>query len=419
MKLLVIITLISLGLITFPHSALALDSKQSTSSPLVYILDGTALSGYSDVAGPTEGDFSINTTWLGSVGWNISDQTQAILAYNGSFQQSQLFIAQDEGAKESNQVMSNNLSAALKYAVNDNFVFEPNLFFDVIYVKETADEQLGRGLYDYEDKGAGFENTHVFDSQTDQIKFLTYGLTVFHRQYPHYSSLISQFSDSTLEQNEKDFYGYKLDTSYKTKLNQKLTGTLDGTFIFKDYTDKLNVSSDGIREEDKREDFYFEITGDLLQEINDSWSLGFGTGFTQNISSLDYYDTRNTTSLTDDRFFGGYYDYFKYFVSPSLLFKPQINTDKNMNPLLQLSYTFDRTFYTGRNALDQFDTIKSEDQLDQSHTIFAQSTWPITSQLNWITSGSWKKQTSNNDFEQSYQYSYEVWSVLSGVSFEL
>ena len=279
------------------------------SDPFIFLLDAEALFGYSDIAGPAEGDFSTSEKWLASAAYKVNEKDRLIGLYNGSFRKDNIFIRQDEGSQNSNQLLSHNLSAAFKKHFGESMVFKPVFFYDTVFVKETADEDLGDGLYDYEDLGGGFENMHLFKGEDGKMRRLTYGFNVFQREYPNYRTLEALSSRQPLEDKEKDFFGYKADASWRTPWWFDTSARISGTALFKDYTDKLTVDANGIREDEERQDFYFEIGGSLFKELTEQVGIGFGSGFKNNSSNLNFYDTRNTLTLTDDRYFDGYYDY--------------------------------------------------------------------------------------------------------------
>lgn len=395
-------------------------SEDTGGDPFVFLLDGEALFGYADIAGPSEGDFSTSQKWLGSAALRLNDQDQLIGLYNGSFRKDNIFIRQDEGSQSSSQLLSHNLSAALKKHFGTGLIFKPVFFYDTVFVKETADESLGDGLYDYEDLGGGFENTHLFgDEGGRRTRQLTYGFNVFSREYPNYRTLEALSSREPLEDKEKDFTGYKLDASYRAPWWFETTGRVSGVALFKDYTDKLTVDANGIREDGRRRDLYLEIAGSLQRPLSESLSAGFLSAYKDNRSNLNFYDTRNTATLADDRYFDGYYDYFAYEIGPSLTVTgPSFGADADPSSL-RAAFTFEKTFYPGRTAQDVSGALLGEDQAERNAKSSLTLVVPMSRQWSWMLSGNYEKQVSNHKNENTFLYTYESWSVLSGVRFEL
>ena len=387
--------------------------------PYVFLLDGEGLFGYSDTDGSTGGDFSTSDKWLSSLALKLNGNDQLIGLYNGSFQQSDLFIRQEEGSQSSNQVMDNNFSFAFKKFVDSRTVFKPSFFYDIVYVKDSADEELGNGLYDYTDLGGGFENTHLFGEGADGSK-LTYGFNYFRREYPNYRSLSALASRNPLEDREKDFDGYKLDAAYRAPWWFKTTGELSAQALLKNYVDKRTVDANGIFKDDNRQDTYLEAGGTLIKQVTKEMSVSLVTQWKGNYSNLDFYDTRNSLALTDDRFFENYYDYWAYVLAPGVSIRgPKIFQNASAPSSVRVGYTYEKTHYPGRVAQNTAGTLSDEDQEDLNHKVAAQLSVPLDQHWTWLLAGSYEKQTSNQAFEQTFRYTYETWSVLSGVRFEL
>jgi hypothetical protein len=402
-----------------PALAAAEAPEAAASGPFIFLLDGEALFGYSDIAGPAEGDFSTSEKWLASAAYKVNEKDRLIALYNGSFRKDNIFIRQDEGSQNSNQLLSHSLSAAFQKHFSETLIVKPVFFYDTVFVKETADEDLGDGLYDYEDLGGGFENTHLFGGEDGKTRKLTYGFNVFRREYPNYRTLEALSSREPLEDKEKDFVGYKADASWRAPWWFDTSARVGGTALLKDYTDKLTVDSNGIRENGERRDLYFEVEGSLFKELTESIGAGFMSGFKNNGSNLDFYDTRNTLTLTDDRYFDGYYDYHAYELRPSVTLKGPSFFPQADPSSAQVSWTFEKTFYPGRTAQNISGVLLGEDQEDRNAKTAVQLNVPLSAHWTWMIAGSYEKQVSNQKFENTFLYTYEAWSVLSGVRFEL
>ncbi len=399
-------------------AAACVAAENAPESPYVFLLDAESLAGYSEVGGASDGDFSTQNRWLTSLGIKSDPSMLWIGAYNGSYDRTNLFIAQEEGARQSTKLMTNNFSLALKKNFSETFVVRPVFFYNVVWVEETADETLGDGLYDYEDLGGGFENAHTFDAE-QKAKTLTYGFQAFQRSYPNFTSLLSAFDPNlSVETDEKDFVGYKGTAGWEAPVFGDVRGALGYTLLYKDYTDKLTINRNGIRQGDSRADIYQEVTGSLFQKLRDWITVGVSSGVSHNDSNLDFYDTRNTAGLADDRFFEDYYDYFSFDVAPTVIFFRKMDSEGKLNAQLQLTYTFEGLYYPDRFALSPTGAITDEEQTDYSHVLAARLSIPVSSQLSWVTAGQYKVQDSNQEFEQFYLYNYEVWSLTSGVSFK-
>lgn len=417
-------TLIYLALFSLISVARA-EEPIDTPNPTL-VLDARSLFGYSKVAGDNRGDFSTDHAWLATLGWKVSETDQLIAAYNGSFTRDNLFISQEEGARSSNKLMTQHFTGAWDHQIDETTYIKPAFFYHLIWIEETQDETLGNGLYDYDDIGGSIHVEKLYAG--DYPKKSQIGFSFFKRKYPHFSSLLAAFDpNSTLEVKEKDLHGYKLDLGYQGRITDKLDGMLNAYGLLKDYTDKKTVNENGIREGNSRQDWYFELNGILSYELCERVSAGFGSSYRQNFSNLDFYDTQNSATLADDRFFDGYYDYLQYRVNPSLTFKshditvetPDDQPEQKPNGYheVQVGYALEATYYHGRTALDALGGLLQEEQRDWNHTVYIDFTMPIHDNVNFLITGRYTAQDSNQKFEDFYVYNYETWSVMTGISF--
>lgn len=407
-------------------SSLAFAEISVDSQNPVVVLDARSLFGYSKVAGDEDGDFSTDHAWLSSLGWKVSETDQLIAAYNGSFTRDNLFISQEEGSRSSNKLMTNNFTTAWDHQMNETTFIKPTLFYHLIWIEETQDETLGNGLYDYDDLGGSvqFEKLYAGDfPKKAKLEFSS-----FKRKYPHFSSLLAAFDpNSTLEVKEKDLIGYKVDLGYEGEITDRLNGLVSTYALLKDYTDKKTVDENGIRQGDPRQDWYFELNGLLSYELTKKINAGFGSSYRQNVSNLDFYDTQNSATLSDDRHFPGYFDYIQYRLNPSVTFKSHEATqEQNINGSsqppagyheIQVGYALDATYYHGRTALDAFGNLLHEEQRDWNHTLYVDFSMPIHKNVNFLIIGKYTAQDSNQKFEDFYVYNYETWSIMTGLSF--
>lgn len=396
-------------------AALCANAFAEESPSGAWILQGESLFGYSEVSDADSGDFDTSNRWLISRSQKLSELDRLILAYNGDFSQSQVFVTQEEGSRESDQILSHHWNAAVRHSLAERLALRPSFFYDVVAIKETSDETLGDGLYDYEDIGGGFDFSDPGSEEDSSGRTWRSGFDFFFRSYPRYSSLVSQFDpNSSLEKNEKDFTGYRIHGRFGQKLAETLLGEIKLSGLLKDFRDKRTINANGIRLEDNREDFFGEAEASLRWSLSPGWVLSLASALRQNVSNLDYYDTRNTASLGDDRFFEGYYDYLQYAFGPELLWR-----SKESGVRASVGYDFERTFYFGRNAQDLAGNLLFEDQVDQKHSVKARLEWPLTEHWRWVSAAAFEDHGSNQKNETTYRYNYEVWSATSGLSFDL
>ena len=411
----VLVLALSLGLASFLATpTIALSAE--TDSNLFLLLEAESLAGYSEIV-DQDGTFSTLNKWLVSPNLQLNDNTVWINAYNGNFNRSKQVVTQEEGGRESTTQQSHSITTAIKHNVTKTWSLRPLFFADWVFVKETNDEDFGDGLYDYRDIGGGIESAWTLVDTKEQENTLRLGFRLFDREYPNYQSLLSLFDpNGTREIDEKDFLGYKTSLSYDAISAKEWSWGLEGILVYKDFSDKQTINSNGIRTGDNREDFLNYVNAYLSRPISKEFIFRLDGQFALNLSNLDFYDTRNTLGLGDDSFISDYFDYYSFLVRPTLAYVKEVEKGKKFS--LSLSYAFSILQYTGRLAQNRAGAYLSDEQEDTSHTFSSRVSVPITKQLSWITVGTYSINESNQEFETFYLYDYDIWSAVTGISFK-
>ncbi len=402
--------LLSLFAVFFTSAASAEDK-----SPFFCTLQGEALGGYSDIEG-RDGEFSSLDNWLFSPSWKLSDKLFFINSYNGSYNRSAQVVAQEEGGRQTDTTQTHSLNTSLKYFMDDKWSLRPFFFADWVFVNETRDESFGNGLYDYRQLGGGLESAWTLlktDAREDELKL---GFRYLDREYPNYISLLSLFDrNASIETNEKDLDGYKVNLSGESKMKDSWSWGLEGIFFYKDYTDKKTINSNSIRDmSSTREDFVEYVNVYASHPIANGWSWRLDGQFTANQSNLDFYDTHNSPSFGDDDFIPDYFDYYSFEIKPSLLYAKDWAEERRF--FFTLDYTFNALLYDGRRAQDIAGRYTGNDERDYTHTMSSKTSVPINKNFSWVVYGSYTIADSNQDFESLYLYNYNLWTAVTGIS---
>ena len=405
--------LILLNLLS-PSLSFALDKDS-----FFYLMDGQFLGGYSKIDGKS-GEFSTQDDWdLSPNVTLIKDKLYWINLYNGSYDRTSQVTPQEEGGFQTESSQSHNLTTALKYYVNKNWILRPLFFADWTFVTETKDESFGNGLYDYRDIGGGIESTWILAATKTAERDVIAGFRYFERHYPNYVSLLAQFDPrpQVPENHEKDFAGYKFNAGYDDKNFEGWTWGAEDVLLYKDYDDARTIDENGIRSMDNtRQDYLDYINLYVSRPINDTWQWRLDGQFGINLSNLDFYDTHNTTSLSDDTFVKSYYDYFLFLIKPTLLYQKNIGKDKNI--IASLSYEFMAQHYPGRKIQDVSGIYQDKKEQDYTHTFSAEFRYPLTQYVSWVTIATYTIADSNQNYEAFYLYTYDEWSAVTGFSFK-
>ena len=384
-------------------------------SPFITVLEAELLGGYSQIEG-RDGTFSSIDSWLFSPSVKLNDSLYWINVYNGNYNRSAQVVAQEEGGRQTNTTQTHNLSTALKYNVNETWSLRPLFFTNWTFVNETEDEDFGEGLYDYRDIGAGIESAWVLTSTEKKEESLRAGFRFLDREYPNYQSLLSLFNpNGSVETDEKDLSGYKINLGYDSRARDDWSWGVEGIFFYKDYTDKKTIDLNGIRSTDEtREDFVEYLNVFVSHPLNGDWTFRLDGQLVLNQSNLDFYDTHNTLTLTDDNFVKNYFDFFSFLARPSLNYRHAWDKDRSF--VFTADYSFYSLHYPGRKAQNVGGIYQPDDQQDTTHTFSAKASVPITENISWVTFGSYSIADSNQKFESFYLYNYNLWTAVTGIS---
>ena len=383
-------------------------------SPLILVLEGEALGGYSKSSG-NSGTGSTIDHWLVSPTLKLNESLYWINLYNGSYNHSAQVVAQEEGGRRAQTIQQHNLATSLKYNVNDTWSLRPLFFADWVFVNETKNESFGKGLYDYRDIGGGIESTWITLKTEEQLDELRLGFRYLEREYSNYKSLLSLFNpNGSVETNEKDLDGYKVNLSRDVHSKKGWSWGLEGIFFYKDYSDKKTIDSNGIRTRDERADTVEYLNANISHALCAGWRFRLDAQASFNQSNLDFYDTRNTATFGDDTYLPDYFDYSSFLAKPSFTYAKDLGEEKNF--IFTVDYSFDVLLYSSRKAQNSSGIYGSEDERDYTHTFSGRTSYSLTKNISWVTYGSYTIAESNQEFENFYLYSYDLWTAVTGVS---
>ena len=376
--------------------------------------NGEFLGGYSQVE-DRDGIGTAVDRWELSPNYKSSDTFYWLNVYNGSYDRSSQVVAQEEGPRLTQETQTHSLSTAFKIYVDPDWSLRPTFFSDWVFVSETRDEDFGDGLYDYHDLGGGLESVRVLSKTESGRHELRAGYRFFEREYPNYQSLLYIFnSNASPETNEKDFAGHKFNLGYDVMNREEWSWGIEGIMLYKDYHDKRTINSDGALQNDTREDFLSYLNVNVSHAINEKWRFRLDGRLVNNESNLDFNDTHSTSTLGDDDFVSDYFDYTLALARPTFTYSNLLGEDRTL--VFSASYALQFQHYPGRTAQDVTGDYTAEEQEDWSHTLSTRFSYPLTKNWAWVSTASYSTVSSNQDYQATYLYSYDMWSVLTGVS---
>lgn len=347
----------------------------------------------------------------------LSPRDYFIPLYSGLYRKQRQIINEEEGGRLYTTLMSHNFSLMHKHLISDLITQRINGFISLNYNKETSDESFGDGLYDYRDYGLNLDYQYnLAKTETDTGTILLGGKYYF-RKYPNFSTLISLAAQTASEEDEKDQNVWGPTFRYTHKAADKLILSLGYDFLFKRFTDKHTIDSDGVLEDGKRKDqvHYFKLNADY--KLNPRFILGLNTEIELNNSNQDYYDTVETPlALGDDIFVPHYFNYNRYEIKPSLIYIHPLTEDKNI--ILKIAYAYTLREYNNRNIRDSQGAYKSEIQEDRIHAAYLSVNFPLSEKFSFLINADYIHNISNMEYEKYYRYDYDLYHILSGFSYK-
>jgi hypothetical protein len=374
------------------------------------------LGGYSD-SNKSDGLWGYNISGSYAPTVKLNDSQYLIPLYSGVFERMRQYITQEEGGRFYNMWQLHNASIALRTKHSDEWVSRFGGIATWNLLKETQDEEFGKGLYDYRDFGFTFDLRQSTPITSQKEHGYDMGFQYFRRTYPNYKSLISLASTTAPEVDEKDFDGIKFNWGFDELSKKGLSWDIKPSLLLKFFIDKKLVNDDGTLDGDsKRKDYV--LANDMGFDIpvfgNERWVLSGDGNLTYNHSNLDLYDSRGTLILNDDVYTKDYYTYLSASAYPYITYYHPIGKDKKLS--LRGGYSFLYRHYPGRLARDEGGAYTDSKQNDKEHAVHLSSSYPITKELSWVTYFDYTWARSNQKYEQFYTYSYNVYQVQSGIS---
>lgn len=376
----------------------------------------TLLGSYSKVAGGN--DLSgLYTTANFAPAVKLSPRDYLIPLYNGLYKKQRQIINEEEGGRLYTTLMSHNFSLLHKHSYPNLLTQRACGFVSLNYNKATSDESFGDGLYDYRDYGGFLDYQYNFLKSETNTGTLLFGGKYYFRKYPNFESLISLTKDDVPEKDEKDQRVFGTTSRYTHKFADKLTLSLAYDFLFKYFVDKHTVDSSGVLEDGKREDHVHFFKLDTEFRLSDNFMLGLDGEIELNNSNQNYYDTMNApTDPTKHIFVPHYFSYNRYEIKPCLTYLFPLTGNKNITFKLAYAYTF--RDYPNRNVKDLSGTYKSETQEDKIHAAYLNINFPLTPKFSFLINADYIHNISNMEYEQYYRYDYEIYHILSGLSYK-
>ncbi|MBN1383812.1 MAG: hypothetical protein JW983_02865 [Elusimicrobia bacterium] len=312
-------------------------------------------------------------------------------------------------------VLDGNLSSRFIYKLFDNLKLKLDTSYKLEYRRETKDESIADGLFDYKKVSYGFETEYAISKQYSA----RIGADRFTIKFPNYESLESGTTAAAAGLSRELAGSNVLDTKNisgsagaTAKLPFDITLDADCIYIKKDFDDQPIVLLTGSLSSEQREDKVYIGNLGLIAPVLKKDKLKIiavcNGMYTVTNSDQNHYDARKTT------FIENYYDYTSKYYNPAVTFlfgtKPYAVT---------ASYGLEDKKYKDRPVQDENGTYDLERKIwSETQNTTVSFIYPVSKGFKLKASTTYLWERSNMGYEELYKYKYNTANYLMGFSYE-
>lgn len=291
---------------------------------------------------------------------------------------------------------------------------KPGISYKLGFLKETADESWGGGLFDERLWTLGAEAEFL----TREPHSVRASLDWFDASYPNYTSLESQaalqfggrpVARELVGDKVLDRSGARLGLAFDMPVGERVRLDAGLSTVWSRYGSQKVIDEAGQFDADSRADFLTALS--VAARMPHEWnadlralgSLTFGLGV---LSS-----NQNGYDASRGAFLAKFYDYREVSVTPAvkLLVGPE-----RAPVAVDLSVGWRRRSYAGRRAQDATGAYTGGPLSTTEWTVASTLTYPIVKRFSLVFTLERASASSNQRFERYYRYAYEATSMLAG-----
>lgn len=349
----------------------------------------------------------------------IDENWSVLPSFNSSYQGTEQVLDIVGAGTLFQHQWDNRLGAKAIYTPDDSpWRFKPSVSGKYEFLQQTKDEQLGKGLYDYETFDAGMDTEYVYHEPFA----LRFGLDYYQNHFPNYTSLESQAATSFQGQSlARELVGnYVLDTQNvlltfggEGPLSERyiLQGT--GSFLYSKFPNQHIVDAQGDLTSPLRSDIIGSVAVSLKMpaELNsDLRALGaFELAGTYDKSNQNSYDA------TAGQYIPSYYNYAEVRVGPNV--KVLVGPAREATVVgLGVNYWYRR--YPDRPLQDANGAYIGGSIHMNNWMVNGSLTYPMAPHFAVVFNAQYGRGTSNEHFEQFYKYNYTTTNYLFGFTYD-
>lgn len=301
---------------------------------------------------------------------------------------------------------------------------KPSAGYKREFLKETRNEEWGKGLFDYEKISAGVEVENVYKEPFS----LRAGLDVFRVRFPGYESLESRsgadpfgnpLGRELASKHVLDTYNWQASVSGNRPFPMEdpkyvLSGAY--SLLYKDFLDQRIVQPSGQFVDTPRKDFAQTLGGSIARPMpvrvfggDGRLSLSLALNLAYNRSN------QNTFDATFARYLDDSYSYWSFGAGPGASLSWG---DKKAPSWTSASLRWTRQNYLGRLVQDANGAYGSAKQRHDRYTLSLAYGYPIAPKLTMTFRTNVLWASSNHKYQKNYSYTYRAMNYLLGVAYE-
>ncbi|MFH0947713.1 MAG: hypothetical protein V1833_01765 [Elusimicrobiota bacterium] len=340
---------------------------------------------------------------------NFSANTAILPIYQGVYSGTKDVRELIGGGTLTREVLDNSLTLKFTHKFSDKWKGKIKAGYKKEFLKETEDEKLGDGLFDYNRIIAGLETEKKYENLNLRVGYDFYTMS-----YPNYASLITTYQTSIdtatyteVSQNAGedvlDYLTHELFVEGVHTFNETTTGKISYDMAYKNFKDQTIVKNDGSFSSKKRNDLVHICTFGVVKNLPKITAALY--------NSFQYYDSnQNSYDANRTQYNSNYYDFIQDNVTPSLTFLLKKNA--------KLNFWWDIAYrkYIKRPAQDEEGNYKTSEISQTTNTTGLSLIIPVYKSVSMKMAANYRDATSNNRYEANYRYNYNTSNYFVGLN---
>lgn len=366
-----------------------------------------------------------NASALVAPSLRVSDRWAYLPIYSGNFQGTK-GVGDTVGAGTIfQQQMDHRLSfSALHTPDGSDWKFKPGFSYKRTFMKETRDETWGKGLFDYDKMGVGFEAEKTYNDP------FTYrlGIDLYRIHFMNFQSLESQAgTDPQGNPLGRERAGRNVLDSYNVMLsangtrpfpydNPALSFTGGYSVLFQTFPDQKIVDPRGQLTDATRRDFQHSLSAGVWHPRSmRMYGRPFRLDSRFNVAYVVNLSNQNTFDASRTRFVENSYSYHMWSAGPAF----SLSWGGAKRPAwVNAAIRMEQTIFTGRLAQDSAGLYTSDTERQTRYVTTLAYAYPISQGFYLKAQSNMMWARSNQTYEKTYAYNYRTSNFLLGFTYE-